>query len=519
MSLKALDDLINLLELSLSSSSSSSTSSLSLSSTLEELATITLSKYKKEHIREQSHLQKRRRQATQSPLLQSPLSALLKPFQPNPFSDILFDGEQVLDSNPSTSSTSSSTPSSSSSIPSPFSSTPSSSSSSATLPTTILPTTILPTAIPTLRDQQTILRSICDHLLHSGELKVSKLVSDKLLLEQIEVINFQKKASIFSNIYKHYTLISNGDAILSIEYLQKHKDDAEAIIGTEAFIDLALNLYALHVCKILCQGFVGILRNDDDEIEQVYISDSSQRVGIAMAYIYETIQPFEFSSTTCTTHQNDSSMTNRLVAACIYTRNAQINASSVLDCLLLSPYSNLFHSSFAIKISKTFKSLHCKLYNVIEESTLERTLRAGDVAIEPLTTLAKSGKWPLCDDSIDSLLPVTIELDSNLISHNIFVCPVSRLEETKGRVLKCGHIIGCSAFLSLSSFSSFRNTSSGGFKCPICPQLGCKESESLLIDFGKCFNSGEEKEEEDEDDEILLDEGEGVAPLYNEREE
>ena len=516
MSLKALDDLINLLESSLSSSSSSSTSSLSSSSTLEELATTTLSKYKKEHIREQSHLQKRRRQATQSPLLQSPLSALLKPFQPNPFSDILFDGEQLLESNPSTSSSIPSTSSTFFSTPS-IPSSSSATSSSATLPPTILPTTILPTAIPTLRDQQTILRSICDHLLHSGELKVSKLVSDKLLLDQIEVINFQKKASIFSNIYKHYTLISNGDAILSIEYLQKHKDDAEAIIGTEAFIDLTLNLYALHVCKILCQGFVGILRNDDDEIERVYVSDSSQRVGIAMAYIYETIQPFEFSSTTCTTHQNDSSMTNRLVAACIYARNAQINASSVLDCLLLSPYSNLFHSSFAIKISKTFKSLHCKLCNVIEESTLERTLRAGDVAIEPLTTLAKSGKWPLCDDSIDSILPVTIELDSNLISHNIFVCPVSRLEETKGRVLKCGHIIGCSAFLSLSSISSFRNTSSGGFKCPICPQLGCKESESLLIDFGKCFNSGEEKEEEDEDDEILLDEG--VAPLYNEREE
>jgi len=441
MSLKALDDLINSLELSLSSSSSSSTSSLTSSSTLDELATITLSKFKKEHIREQSHLQKRRRQATQSPLLQSPLCALLKSFQPNPFSDIL----QV--------SISSSSSSSSSSSISPTATLPSS-----TLPTATLPSSPLPTAIPTLRDQQTILRSICDHLLHSGDLKVSKLVSDKLLLEQIELINYQKKASIFSTIYKHYTLISNGDAVLSIEYLQKQKDDAEAIIGREAFIDLALNLYALHICSILCQGFVGILRNDD-EIERVFISDHSQRVGIAMAYIYETIQPFEFS---CTTRQNDCSMTNRLVAACVYTCSAQINSSSVLDCLLLSPYRYLFHSSFAINISKTFKSLHCRLYNVIEESTLERTLRAGDVAIEPLTRLAKSGKWPLCDDSIESILPVTIELDSNLISHNIFVCPVSKLEETEGRVLKCGHMIGSSAFLSLSSITSFRNTSSGG---------------------------------------------------------
>jgi hypothetical protein len=110
---------------------------------------------------------------------------------------------------------------------------------------------------------------------------------------------------------------------------------------------------------------------------------------------------------------------------------------------------------------------------------------------------------------------VTIELDSNLISHNIFVCPVSKLEETEGRVLKCGHMIGSSAFLSLSSITSFRNTSSGGFKCPICPQLGCKESESLLIDFGKCFNS-EKEEIENDDDEILIDEG--IAPLHNDEE-
>jgi len=422
--LTIINDIINTLESSSSSSSPSSASSSSASrSLLLQQATLALSKMREENIREHSRLLKVRRKAAANP------NPLLAPFE------------------------------------------------------------ITRSRGPSIE----LLTLISEHLLLIGNTNVADSLASKILKSDEERSEWTKKSCIVRTIHEHHIRICNGDTVSSMSFLKTNFEELEALIRTNALLDLMIDLLTVHMCSILADGCVFVYQGGEIEGEKKIIKEMATRVKLSLSFISEYIKPLE-EKRNANSERNPlqknkikTPKSNRLASTCVYASTIMISSkggkSLSLRSMLTetaSPYSSFFLPAFAQGAACSFKSIMSELKNIEKESTLSKVLRAGEKAIGPLTALAESGSWP-SPLSDDPLLPVDIPLDTDLIFHSIFICPVSRVEERKGLLLKCGHIIGLSACTTLSTRGGRSYPSE--FKCPICPETHCSVSDSLLLDF------------------------------------
>jgi len=147
------------------------------------------------------------------------------------------------------------------------------------------------------------------------------------------------------------------------------------------------------------------------------------------------------------------------------------------DRLEYSPYADLRNPLLWVDVRLLLTSEASRVIGLPENSPLLVTSAAGSIAFPSLLKyfkIAKSSDWVAKNE-----LPIEIDLGDEFQSHSIFICPVSKDQDSKDNppmLLACGHVICKQSLLGLNR--SIRRR----FKCPYCPkEQYCSDAREIFF--------------------------------------